>query len=115
VYARPVHEAEGRAVLRRCFEARGLTITEDYRLHDDGVPITLDGYDPSRRIGYEYITTEAGDRIEVTPAVIAELERRMVAGTLAVLLVDELDVAVARDLEAGAAAFLDEVARRGLL
>ncbi len=110
-----MREDEGRAVLKRCFEARGLTITCDHRLHDEGVAITLDGYDPQKRIGYEYITTMAGDREEVTPEVVAELERRTAAGALAVLLVDELDVEGAVDLERGAAAFLDEVARRGLL
>jgi hypothetical protein len=110
-----VREADGRAVLLRCFEARGLHIEEDVGLHDQGVPVTLDGYDRARRVGYEYITTEAGDREEVTPAVLVELERRMDKGELAVLLIDELDVRDAGDLEAGASAFLDEAARRGLL
>lgn len=102
-------------MLRRCFEAEGLTIAVDHRLHDDGVPITLDGYDAARRVGYEFITTEAGDRVEVTPEVVAELERRMDAGQLAVLLIDERDVAGAAELEAGARAFLAEARRRGLL
>ncbi len=85
------------------------------RLHDDGVPITLDGYDRARRIGYEYVTTEAGDREEGTADVVAELERRMERGELAVLLVDEVEGHGAADLEAGAGAFLDEAARRGRL
>jgi hypothetical protein len=115
VYAARVREAEGRAVLRRCFEARGLTVTEDHRLHDDGVAITLDGYDASRRVGYELITTEAGDREEVTADVIAELERRMRAGAMTVFLVDEHEVDDEAALEVAANRFLDEAARRGLL
>ena len=110
-----MREADGRAVLRRCFEARGLTVTEDHRLHEDGVPITLDGFDPSRRVGYEFITTEAGDRDEVTTEVVVELERRMTAGQIAVFLVDEHDVDDEAALEAAAGRFLDEAARRGLL
>ena len=110
-----MREAEGRAVLRRCFEARGLTVTEDHRLHDEGVAITLDGFDPSRRVGYEFITTLAGDREEVTTAVTVELERRMTAGQLAVFLVDEHDVDDEDALAAAAGRFLDEAARRGLL
>lgn len=110
-----MREAEGRAVLRRCFEARGLTVNEDHRLHDEGVAITLDGYDPSRRVGYEFITTEAGDRDEVTTEVTIELERRMTAGQIAVFLVDEHDVDDEEALAAAAERFLDEAARRGLL
>jgi hypothetical protein len=115
VYARGVREAEGRAVLRRCFEARGLTVTEDHRLHDEGVAMTLDGYDASRRLGYEFITTLAGDREEVTADVVAELERRMAAGAIAVFLVDEHEVDDELALEAAANRFLDEAGRRGLL
>jgi hypothetical protein len=78
-------EAEGCVVLKSRFEAAGLTVVERYPL--DGV--VLDGYDPEKRIGYEFITTEAGDREELTPAVIAALEARMEKGELLVLLVDE--------------------------
>lgn len=106
-------EEEGRAVLKRCFEAAGLAIAVDHALAD--VPLVLDGYDATRRVGYEFITTDAGDRLEVTPQVVAELERRMAAGELAVLLIDERDVAAPVDLEAGARAFLEEARRRGFL
>jgi hypothetical protein len=92
-----------------------LTVTEDHRLHDEGVAITLDGFDTSRRVGYELVTSEAGDRLEVTTEVEIELERRMTAGQLAVFLVDEHDVEDADALAAAAERFLDEAARRGLL
>jgi len=110
-----VREAEGRAVLRRCFEARGLHIEEDVDLQAEGVAIVLDGYDRARRLGYEFVTSEAGDREEVTPEVVAALEARMAAGSLAVFLVDEEDIDSEADLEAAALRFLDEIGKRGLL
>ena len=103
-------ESEGCALLKRCFEQRGYTIRESHRLDDIGV--TLDGYDPDKRVGYEYITSAAGDRAEVTSAVIGALEERARNGEMYVLLIDELDGLVAEELEAAAAAFLDEVQKR---
>src|SRR5262249_2821835 len=68
-------EKEGRAVLRARFEAAGLTIEEDFALDDP--PITLDGWDATRRVGYEFLTTEAGDRDEITWQALEALELRM--------------------------------------
>jgi hypothetical protein len=110
-----LREEEGRAVIKRCFEACGLEVVVDYPLHDVGLPVVLDGYDPMRRVGYEYITSEAGDRLELTPVVVAELERRVAAGAFAVLLVDERDVRDEAELEAATRRFLDEARKRGFV
>ena len=85
-------ERTGRALLRERFTAAGLTIQEDFPFREGTIAFSMDGYDPARRIGYEYITTEAGDREELTPALLAELEALMARGQLHVLLVDEHDV-----------------------
>lgn len=108
-------EREGREVLARCFAEAGLSIQADVPIDTAQGRVVLDGYDPDRRIGYEFITAEAGDRDEVRPEVIAELEARMTRGELFVLLVDELDVGGADDLALAARRFLDAVRKRGAL
>jgi len=77
--------------------------------------VTLDGFDAARRIGYEYLTTEAGDRAEFTPAVVAALEAKMARGELYLLLVDQRALPGAELLERAATGFLGELARRGRL
>jgi len=103
----PVNETEGRTVLRKAFEAAGLRVVEDFALEVAGKTIHLDGYDPDRKLGYEYLTTEAGDREELTADVLRELDRRIGEGELAVLLVDELDGLDAALLNRAAEGFLD--------
>jgi hypothetical protein len=108
-------EREGCEVLRQRFQAAGAHIVDHCRIDELGLAIELDGFDPDRRIGYEYITTAAGDRVDITPAVVAELERRMAAGELFVLLIDEVDIDGPALLERAADGFLDQLRRMGRL
>jgi hypothetical protein len=108
-------EREGCEVLRRRFQAAGLRVVDNHRLDEPGLAIDLDGFDPERRIGYEYITTAAGDRAGLTPALVAELERRMETGDLFVLLIDERDVPGADLLERAADGFLAQLRTLGRL
>lgn len=108
-----MNEQTGCAVLKERFVAAGLAILDDYPLLVDegaGLSLRVDGYDPERRIGFEYITTEAGDRQEVTPELIEALEARMRRAELFVLLVDEHDVLTPDDLRRAADGFLAKVA-----
>lgn len=103
-------EQEGCQVLLRAFEAAGYRMQTHYSLElPSGARISLDGYDPERKVGFEYITDEAGDRQELTPAVVEELEDAIQAGNFALLLVDELEVAEADELAALARQFLERV------
>lgn len=99
-------ETQGSEVLAACFERAGLQVQRGYAFDERGVRVSLDGFDPVRRVGFEFITTEAGDRAEFTPAVVAELERRMAAGDLYLLLVDEADIPSEAVLVDAADAFL---------
>lgn len=108
-------EKEGAAILFRCFTEAGLAIQEGYALDCEGVRVNLDGFDPARRVGYEYITTEAGDRAEVTPEVIAALDDRMEKGDLFVFLIDERDVRDEAALGKAAGRFLDALRSRGVI
>ena len=110
-----MREREGCEVLCRCFKAAGVDIEENVRFVESGVDVSLDGWDPRRRIGYEFITDEAGDRAEFTSDVIDALERRMEAGELYVFLVDETNIADAGRLASAAEAFLAQLRARGVL
>ncbi|MBI2394012.1 MAG: hypothetical protein HYV09_30860 [Deltaproteobacteria bacterium] len=116
-------EREGSQRLRIIFESAGCTIADDAPLSLGARPgaggaeriVTLDGWDEARRIGYEFITTDAGDRAEFTPEVVAELEAKMHAGELWVFLVDEADIPDPAVLERAAQRFLDALRARGVL
>ncbi len=110
-----MNEREGSLRLREVFEAAGCSITVGHRLRLASSEVSLDGWDASRRIGFEFITTEAGDRAEFTPAVVEELEAKMHAGELFVFLVDEADIPDAPALERGARRFLAHLRQRGAL
>jgi len=96
-------------VLKRSFEARGLAIAENQPFDEDGVAFEIDGFDPARRVGYEYVTEEAGDSWDVDERVIAALEDRRQKGELFVLILHETDARDEAAIEARATAFLDEV------
>lgn len=66
----PVTEAVARALLARRFRAAGWRIRSDVRVTDPGDPdfaVTVDGYDPESRIGFEYIDpSETGSDLSAT-------------------------------------------------
>lgn len=105
-------ERQGRALLRERFNAAGLTIREDYPFQEGDVAFSMDGYDPVARVGYEYVTTEAGDRQELTPAILTGLEALLREGRVQVLLIDEADVEGPATLARAADRFLGEARRR---
>ena len=104
-------EAEGVALLYARFTEAGYTITQNHHFHEGAIEVDLDGWDEKARVGYEYITAEAGDFLQFNTVTLAQFEARMRAGELYVLLVDEHDALTAPALDAAARGFLAEVAR----
>ncbi len=104
-------EKEGRAVLKARFEDAGLKIQEDFSLDDPA--IELDGWDSTHRVGYEFLTAEAGDRDEISWRALEALELRMGFGEIYVLLIDEKDIATKEQLARAADYFLAEVRKLG--
>ena len=51
-------EVAARSLLNRLFRDAGLRIVNDRIFAKGQVEVTLDGYDPERGIGYEYIASE---------------------------------------------------------
>ena len=100
------------AQLKRRFEAAGFRIKENQTFDEDGLWFEVDGYDAARRVGYEYVTAEAGDSWDVDGAVIAQLTERRKRGELFVLVVDEADAPDAASLDQAIDAFLAELPPR---
>lgn len=108
-------EHEVRTVLRPRFAAAGVALIPDWRLSEGEIDVVLDGYDPQRRIGYEFIARASGDRAQFSPAVLEALEARMRAGDLHLFLIDEAAVPGVPFLERAADRFLDQLRRMGRL
>jgi hypothetical protein len=108
----PVNEAEGTALLAARFAEAGYAITPNFHFHEGDITVDLDGWDAAARVGYEYITREAGDHLQFDPATLERFEARMARGELAVLLVDERDAVTSAALDAAARGFLAMLAER---
>lgn len=105
-------EAQGCAVLKRVFAARGYHIQENVPFLQDNVSFNADGWDAQRRVGYEFVTRSAGDHLQFTPDTLHALEAWMAADRLYFFIVDEQEIADEAELSHAASAFLDEVERR---
>ena len=108
-------ESEGARLLREVFVEAGFPVQEGYPFEVAGRTVSLDGYDPVSRVGFEFVTAQAGDRGSFGEEVVAALERTMAAGEAFILLVDEWDVTDASDLTIAAGRFLGELRSRGVL
>lgn len=109
---RVVTEAEGTALLLARFTEAGFAIASNYRFHEGDIDVDLDGWDAAARVGYEYITREAGDDRQFDAATLALFEARMQHGELCVMLIDEHEAVTAEALDAAARGFLAEVKER---
>lgn len=104
-----MEERKAAALLKRRFEAAGFKITENVALVEGGVRFEVDGLDADRRVGYEYVTAEAGDSWDVDGDVIAELAALRQRGELSILVVTEDDAPDEASLGRSADAFLAEI------
>ena len=114
-YDAGVEERSACAQLKRRFEAAGFQIKENQRFDEDGVWFEIDGYDAARRVGYEYLTKEAGDGWDVDGDVITYLAARHDRGDLYVLVVDENDAPDAATLDRAVDAFFGDLKAGGVL
>jgi hypothetical protein len=99
-------ERKAAALLKQRFEAAGFKIAENVSLDEGGLRFEVDGYDAEKRVGYEYVTAEAGDSWDVDGDVIAELAARRARGELSILVVTEDDAPDEASLGKAADAFL---------
>jgi hypothetical protein len=99
-------ERDACALLKARFEAAGYAIAENQPFAEDGIQFEIDGFDARARVGYEYVTDEAGDTWDVDDQVVAALAEKLRAGTLSVLVVGENEAPDAASLGRVADAFL---------
>jgi len=103
-------ERDACALLKARFEAAGYQIAENQPFDEDGIHFEIDGFDAGARVGYEYMTDEAGDTWDVDDAVVAALATKLREGTLSVLVIGENDAPDATSLARAADAFLKGLA-----
>jgi hypothetical protein len=106
-------ESEACALLKARFEKAGYAIAENVPFDEGGVRFDIDGFDAGKRVGYEYITDEAGDTWDVDGDVVAALDARRAAGELFVLVVAEASAPDAKALGRAADEFLATLANGG--
>ncbi len=106
---RNMEERAACALLKARFEAAGFQIVENRGFAEAGVEFEIDGYDPARRVGYEYVSEEAGDGWDVDTVVVGKLDAARKTGDVFILVVDEHDAPDADSLGARADAFLAEL------
>lgn len=102
------------AQLKQRFEAAGFRIKENLLFDEDGVRFEIDGFDADSRVGYEYVTREAGDGWDVDGDVIAALDERRKRGELHVLIVDEDDAPDKAALDQAIDGFLKALREAGV-
>lgn len=109
-----MEERKACAHLRQRFEAAGFRITENVDYAEHGLRFDLDGFDAAAKVGYEYVTDEAGDGWDVDEAVIAKLSELRKEGGLHILVIDEDEAPELSDLDRLADEFLADLASRGV-
>jgi hypothetical protein len=101
-----MEEKKAAALLKGKFEAAGFTIRENVSLDENGLRFEVDGFDADKRVGYEYVTEEAGDSWDVDGDVVAQLAALRDKGELKILVVNEDDAPDEASLSDAADAFL---------
>ena len=103
-------EMQGCDLLARLFSKRGYTIERNVMFREYGVEFHIDGWDPRARVGFEFLTSEDDDHIDLSLEEYNELTAAQRRGELALFIIDEVEPLAAEDLAAEAHEFLDEVA-----
>jgi len=86
-------EDDAREIITSRFASAGITLEADYNFHHGDLMVTLDGYDPTRRVGYAFLSHSDADVVtdfdEATELAFQELAG---AGTTWVLVLHDADV-----------------------
>jgi len=54
----PLSEAAARVLLAQRFRVAGFRVRQDVRIRGQGFDLTADGFDPAKKVGFEYIAAE---------------------------------------------------------
>lgn len=105
-----ISELEGCDLLARLFRARGYTLVRNHPFREYGVEFHVDGWDPQARVGFEFLTSEDDDHVDLTIEEYQTLAAAQRRGELALLVIDEVEPLSLAELAAEAHEFLDAVA-----
>jgi len=103
-------EMQGCDLLARLFKARGYTLQRNVLFREYGVEFHIDGWDPSARVGFEFLTSEDDDHDDLSLEEYKTLTAAQRRGEIALFIIDEVEPLSAADLAAEVHEFLDEVA-----
>jgi len=103
-------ETEGCDLLARLFTKRGYALKRNVQFREYGVEFHIDGWDPTARVGFEFLTSEDEDHYDLSLEEYKELTAAQRRGELALFIIDEVEPVSAEALAAEAHEFLDEVA-----
>jgi len=93
-------EARAREILNARFTAAGINLQADYAYREADLIVNLDGFDPTQRIGYAYISHADADVVTAFDAAAAlAFEQLAEAGKVFVLVVHDTDVPTPDALE----------------
>jgi hypothetical protein len=95
-------------LLSRLFRARGYTISRNVLFREYGVEFHVDGWDEKARVGFEFLSSEDEDHIDLSLEEYQTLSDAQRRGELALFVIDEVEPLSAAELAAEAQAFLDE-------
>lgn len=108
-------EKDGVTALTRAFRDRGYDIENDVAFDEEGVVFDIDGWDAAARVGFEYRTSEADDKHDLTDDELGRLGARIERGELALLIIDDTRVPDAATMDDIARRFLDLIENEGHL
>ena len=103
-------ETKACELLARLFRARGYTIARNVLFREYGVEFHVDGWDEKARVGFEFLSSEDEDHIDLSLEEYQALGDAQRRGELALFIIDEVEPLSAAELAAEAHEFLDEAA-----
>ncbi len=103
-------EAQARTILDARFRAAGAQLQADYPFREEDLMVTLDGFDPARRLGYAFLSHADADVVtDFDPAAEVAFDQLARDNRAFVLIVHDSDVPTPDALERRIDAFFDQM------
>lgn len=107
-----VLEAVARELILRRFEQAGVVVSPDYSLHEDELLVRLDGFDPTTRVGFQFLSHSDADVVtDFDDEVEAKLAHLSSQGRVHVLVIHDHQAPTADVILERVEAFLRRLGR----
>ncbi len=108
--AQRISESAAREILDRVFRRAGIAMQNDYPFRIERTMLSLDGYDPVAKVGYQFVAHADADVVTdfdtSAESALRELDR---AGKVRLFIVHDGDVRDLDELQAMASEFIDDL------